>query len=100
MIKTGNRIYKISVRNLTTNPSSSSFYSVFVSQCTFNSDPEAEHFHFLPRNPKRHPHQHPYTFQIGLWFIDIDRKYLCQKIYFSVFEQTRKLSFLTRQHQM
>ena len=56
MIKTGNRIYKISVRNLTTNQSSSSFYSVFVSQCTFNSDPEAEHFHFLARNPKRHPH--------------------------------------------
>ena len=47
MIKTGNIIYKISVRNLTTNQSSSSFYSVFVSQCTFNSDPEAEHFHFL-----------------------------------------------------
>ena len=36
--------------------SSSRFYSVlFFSEYTFNSDPEDEHFHFLPGNPKR-PH--------------------------------------------
>ena len=37
--------------------SSSRFYSVLFSQYTFNSDPEHEHFHFLPGNPKRPPTQ-------------------------------------------
>ena len=55
MVKTGNRIYKISVRKFTTNQNFISFYSGFFSQYTFNSDPEPEHLHFLPGNPKRPP---------------------------------------------
>ena len=52
MVKTGNRIFKKSVRKFTTNQNSSSFYSLFFKQCTFNSDPEPELFHFLPDNIK------------------------------------------------
>ena len=55
MVKTGNRIYKISVRKFTTNQNFIVFIPYFFSQCTFNSDPEPEHFHFLPGNPKRPP---------------------------------------------
>ena len=87
MVKTSNRIFKISLRKFTTLV----FIPFFFSQCTFNSDPEPEHFHFLPGNPKRPPPPPPphpalHTLNPSLDYIYIDRKYVCQKIYFSVFE--------------
>ena len=50
MVKTGNGIYKKSVTKLLQIRVAAVFIPTF-SQCTLNSDPEHEHFHFLPGNP-------------------------------------------------
>ena len=55
MVKTGNRIYKNRVTKLLQIRVAAVFIPYFFSQYTFNSDPEHEHFHFLPGNPKRPP---------------------------------------------
>ena len=91
MVKTGNRIYKISVRKFTTNQNFISFYSVFFFKVYFQLWPGTRTLSFLTRQPQTSPPPLPrppalHTLNPSLDYIYLDRKYVCQKIYFSVFE--------------
>ena len=55
MVKTGNRIYKISVRKFTTNQNFISFYSVFFFTVYFQLWPGTRTLSFLTRQPQTSP---------------------------------------------
>ena len=84
MVKTGNRIYKNSVTKLLQIRVAAVFIPYFFHTVHLQLWPGTRTLSFLTRQPQTSP----YIVQIRLWFIDIDRKYLCKKIYFRVVEHT------------